>query len=86
MPVSAVRPHYVPRRKYPFESMEVGEMFFVPYRKQNTLAAHCSAVSKALNRRFQTRLIYMVDVNGTWMPTKKDTEGAVVGVGVWRTR
>jgi len=35
-----------PRRKYPFEDMEVDDMFFVPGKDKNTLATHASTTGK----------------------------------------
>lgn len=75
----------VPRRKYPFEEMEVGDMFFVPNLSENTLVTYVSAVGQELNRKFATRLTYMVQKKKQWVPAAEDTPGAVQGVGVWRT-
>jgi len=74
------------RRKYPFETMEVGEMFFAPNKKRNTLAAHTSARGKQLGRKFAVRELFMAkDSDGVWQPCEEDDEGATLGVGVWRT-
>jgi hypothetical protein len=73
------------RRKYPFVEMDVDHMFFVPGRTKNTLATHASTIGKKLNRKFVTRLTYMVEQDGVWHPATASTEGAVLGVGVWRT-
>lgn len=72
------------RRKYPFETMEVGDMFFVPNRSRNTMTPHVSAEGKALGRKFATRLVHMVETKRGWVIAKEDTAGAVQGVGVWR--
>ena len=36
------------QRKYPFQTMAVGDMFFVPDREKNTLSAHVSAVGRKI--------------------------------------
>lgn len=59
------------RRKYPFETMEVGDMFFVAGKKRNTLSTHASTVGKKLKKKFITRMTTDDDGNE--------------GVGVWRT-
>ena len=74
----------VPRTKYPFEQMEVGDMFFVPDLDKNTLVTYVSAVGIELGRRFTTRLTYMVQRKKQWVPATADTPKAVRGVGVWR--
>jgi hypothetical protein len=91
------------RRKYPFEDMQPGDMFFVPEKKKNTLATHASIVGKRLKRQFVTRLLWMVEVDdeenpgGTrWVTdyevegkiydVDSETEGAVLGIGVWRVK
>ena len=82
----AIRTAAHPRRKYPFEDMEVGDMFFVPNRDKNTLATHASTVGKTLGRRFVTRLTHMAqDINGVWHPVEATHNAAVQGIGVWRT-
>ena len=82
-----LRREYVPRRKYPFEVMEVGDMFFVPYRTKNNLSTHVSNVSKALKRKYTTRMTYMRELSpGEWEPVEKGEAGAVLGIGIWRVR
>jgi len=72
------------RRKYPFDKMEVGDMFFVPDKTKNTLATHASTTGKKLGRKFVTRLVFMKEGLDGWTPCEQDEEGAVQGVGVWR--
>jgi hypothetical protein len=72
------------RKKYPFEQMEVGDMFFVPHLEKNTLVTHVSDVGKTLGRKFATRLTYMVWRKQQWVPATATTPKAVRGVGVWR--
>lgn len=72
------------RKKYPFESMNVGDMFFIPDRKKNTFGTHVTMVSKQLGRQFSTRLCYMKPNGKGWALCEPSEEGAVLGVGVWR--
>jgi hypothetical protein len=74
------------RRKYPFEDMDVGDMFFVPEKTTSALGAHISNVAKKLGRRFSSRQTTMKETRGEWRPCDPDDKGAVVGVGVWRTK
>ncbi len=75
-----------PRRKYPFETMEVGDMFFVPDQPKNTLVTWCSTVGTKLGRKFTTRVTHVIpDKQGNPQVVEPDTDGAVQGIGVWRT-
>jgi len=74
-------------RKYPLDTMEVGEMFFVAHRTKNNLTTHVSAVGKKLGRSFATRLVYMRATSTApdkWELCGPDDDGAVQGIGVWR--
>lgn len=74
------------QRKYPFEEMAVGDMFFVPHRKKNNLTTHVSTVGKDLGKKFTTRLTHMRKTSaGKWEPCDPDQKDSVQGVGVWRT-
>ena len=75
-----------PRTKYPFEDMEVGDMFFVPGKVRNTLSTHASTVGKALERKFRTQLCWMTESFEGWKVCEKDVKGAVLGIGVWRDK
>ncbi len=81
----AMRPSAPARRKYPFETMDVGDMFFVPGKAKNTLATHVSTVGAQLGRKYGTRVLYMRETIEGWKPCEPDEDGAVIGVGVWRT-
>jgi hypothetical protein len=72
------------RRKYPFDELKVGDMFFVPDRPKNTLMQLVSATGRKLGKRFVTRHIYMKLVRDTWEPCEKDDPGASLGIGVYR--
>jgi len=73
-----------PRRLYPLDTMEIGEMFFVPGKTTNTLASYTSTVGRKLSRKFTTRLCWMRETRKRWVEAKQGVEGAVLGVGVWR--
>lgn len=74
------------RHKYPFDTMEVGDMFFVHDRPENSLATWCSTVGAQLGRKFTTRTTHVI-INDAGVPTvvEPDTPKAVRGIGVWRT-
>lgn len=74
------------RRKYPLNTMEVGEMFFVPDKQSNSISTHVAAEGAALRRKFATRLTYMVRTKTGWKPATADTPRAVQGIGVWRIK
>lgn len=77
------------RRKYPFDEMDVGMMFFVPNKTKNTLSTHVSTTGKALRRKFETRLTHMRETEkgrGDWRLCKPGDKGATLGIGVWRTK
>jgi hypothetical protein len=69
------------KRRYPFDEMEVGDMFFVP-RDKNNMSTHASTVSKQLGRKHVTRLLWMKESVEGWVPAEKGEGGAVLGVGV----
>lgn len=72
-------------RKYPFDKLKVGEMFFIPDRDTNNMTTYASAVGRKLKRKFQTRLVWMRKTKSGWDVAEPDTTGAVQGIGVWRT-
>ena len=73
------------RKKYPFEDLDVGDMFFVPNKSTNTMMSQASHAGKQLGRKFTTRLILMANVNGDWLPCTESAPDKVLGVAVWRT-
>ena len=73
------------RRKYPFESMQVGQFFFVPDKTRQQLYGHVHEVGKQLKMKFSTRVCYMRQVNGEWQICDQNDTNATLGVGVWRT-
>lgn len=72
-------------RKYPFETMEVGAMFFVPNKTAAALGTHVGKSGKVLGRTFAVRSVTMRDNCGVWELCDADAPGATTGVGVWRT-
>lgn len=67
-------------RKYPFRELAVGDMFFAPDRTKNNLGTLASLAGKKLGKLFSSRLLYMLDDK----EVDANTEGAVLGIGVWR--
>jgi hypothetical protein len=87
IPIPVARRDDAVRRKYPFEAMEVGDMFFVPHKTKNTLYTHASNVGKTTGKKFATRMTQMLPTEaGGWAQAKPNTKGAVRGVGVWRMK
>ena len=72
------------QRKYPFHTLEVGDMFFVPERKKNNLYAHVSVVGRKLGRKFTSKLTYMRKTKTGWVVSEASNKTAVLGIGVWR--
>lgn len=87
VPIPKVNPRgNVHRKKYPFDELEVGGMFFVPNRSKNNLMSHTSRMGRKLGRKFATRLVYMApDGKGGWVLADEGEDDAVLGIGVWRT-
>lgn len=82
----AIRPASPSRRKYPFDELEIGDMFFVQDRPKNNLTTHASTVGRKLGRKFETRLCVMHQLrNGTWEPCDASHPKANLGIGVFRT-
>lgn len=74
-------------RKYPFETMDVGDMFFVPNRNRNTMTTLVCTTGKRLERKFVSRMVYMRDLGDSqWTTCAPAAVGATLGIGVWRTK
>ncbi len=84
VPKMLVRGRRGPTRKYPFETMKKGDMFFVPGKTRNTMTTHVSTVGKELGVRSSSRLCWMRETVEGWKPAKEGEKGAVMGIGVWR--
>lgn len=80
----ADRPVPPAKRVYPFEDMDVGDMFFVPTKGKNNIAIYASRVGRKLGRKFSTRRLHMVELDDGWVPCEPDDMGSVQGIGVWR--
>lgn len=80
IPDYSVRTLAFKSRKYPFDKLEVGDWFFLPGRTKNNLSTYACTVSKKLGKTFATRLLYVLND----VKVDADTDGAVLGVGVWR--
>lgn len=65
---TAVREGFAKPSKYPFATMDVGDMFFVPDAKKS-FSSLASAAGKRLGRKFSTRAV---------------TDNGVEGIGCWR--
>jgi hypothetical protein len=82
------------RRKYPFDQLDVGDMFFLAERAKNNISTLASITGKKLGMTFSTRLLYMKwtdhapshanPLGVSWQPATAETENAVLGIGVWR--
>jgi len=73
------------KRKYPFDTMERGSMFFVPHKDKNSLASYAWTMGQELERKFSTRMTWMRLEDEKWVLCVAEDEGAVRGIGVWRT-
>lgn len=69
--------------KYPYATLNVNQLFFIPNKTKNTMATSASTAGKRLGRKFSTRLIKMVRENNKWRKAQPGEEG-VIGIGVWR--
>lgn len=73
------------RKKYPIESMQVGDFFFVPGKAKNTIRTYFATVGKQYGIKLKSDLIHSRrDEHNSWKPCDEDAPGATVGVGVWR--
>lgn len=78
------RPVVDRRKKYPFESMQVGHFFFVPGKTKNSIRTYFSTAGKQHGIQLTSKLIYARKVNGEWQECEESDRGATIGVGVWR--
>jgi hypothetical protein len=72
------------RKKYPFESMQVGHFFFVKGKTKNSIRSYFSTAGKQHGIQLTSKLIHARKVDGEWKECEENDEGATVGVGVWR--
>lgn len=72
-------------RKYPIETMEVGDQIFIPGRPSKSVSAYISRISKGLPGKFTARACFMAkDSDGNWQPCDPGGPPATEGTGVWR--
>lgn len=84
VPLPPIRRNKKRVRKYPFETMAVGEMFFVPTKTRNLLTTQASAATAELGFKFSTRTVTMKQVGTDWVMCDVSEPEAVAGIGVWR--
>lgn len=72
------------RKKYPFESMQVGHFFFVPGKRRNSIRTYFSTAGKQHGIKLTSKLIYARLIDDVWEECREGDEGATIGVGVWR--
>ncbi len=71
------RPREGVPRVYPWLTMEVGDMFFIPDRDRNTFSPYASEMGSKLKMKFRTRLCWAEDTGESWEVCEPDTPGAV---------
>jgi hypothetical protein len=73
-------------RKYPFATMEVDQIFFVPGVSGDKFSVYASQRGRVLNRKFKTQSATMRQDLQTdqWEPCKPGAPGAKQGVAVCR--
>lgn len=73
------------RRKYPIETMEVGDQLFIPGRSSRSVSAYISRISKDVPGKFSARACWMErNTEGKWQLTENRGPPACEGTGVWR--
>ena len=77
---------YVTPRKYPFDTIQVGESFFVPDRTADQFGTYASRQGKQLGRKFRSQTIVMRQDLQTneWEPCKPGQVGSKRGTAVTR--
>lgn len=73
-------------RKYPFDMLAVGEMFFVPDKTGEQFTTYVSLWGRKLGRKFRTQMADMRQdlITNEWEPCKPGAAGARRGVAVQR--
>jgi hypothetical protein len=84
VPMPRTRRLNLPKRKYPFREMAVGDSFFIPNKTKNTLMTMASSEGKRLGCKFSTKICWMIQTPKGWKLAADTDEGAVQGVGCWR--
>jgi hypothetical protein len=60
------RPVIDRRKKYPFESMQVGHFFFVPGKTRNSIRTYFSTAGKQHGIQLTSKLIHARQIDGAW--------------------
>ena len=71
------------RIKYPFNTLEVGAYFFVPFCERAKLAPYANVRGKELGRKFALRAMALVETLGGWREPKEGEKG-IPGIAVFR--
>lgn len=87
VPVPEIKRASKQRRKFPVETMAVGQMFFVPGRTTKSISAYIARITKNLAGKWVTRHCWAWEDKrtGDWTVCEHTAVGAVEGAGVWRT-
>ena len=87
VPLAAIRAPKPPRRKWPVETMQPGQFFFVPGKTGKSVSAYVSRITKDLPGKYTARhcWAYQTPNDGLWHPCAPGAGMALEGVGVWRT-
>ena len=72
--------------KYPFKTMAVDEMFFVPDKTTEIMSTYAALQGRKLDKKFTTQMAFMRQPTkgGAWEPCRDTSPGAVHGVVVRR--
>ena len=85
-PVGRGAPPPPARRRYPLDTMAVGDMFFVPGAKRKPLDNLVANANRRMQpKRFSVRKCFAHEMIEGWDVCAEDYPGAVQGIGVWRT-
>lgn len=72
------------RKKYPVESMQTGDFFFVEGKVHSSIRTYFSTLGKQHGVRLTSKQIHARrNELEQWVECPEDTPGAVMGVGVW---
>lgn len=76
------------RYKYPFRTMEVGELIFVPDMTTMQMSSYAGAVGRKLGRKFRTQTAHMRQDLQTyeWEPVRAGSVGSRKGVAICRVK
>lgn len=76
------------RTKYPFKTMDVGELIFIPDKTSRQLSAYVAQRGRELQRKFRTQKAVMRQdlQSNEWEPCKPGAAGARNGVAICRIR